>query len=110
MSCIAYRKMKKDLNLTSLTDLPLHKQLFKALDLLGFSEATEVQKLNNERGWAETDEERRVRLEGEVNPVVQYAREKQMENLDEIKALNVRMNTARVAGVREVQVRHPNNY
>ncbi len=43
MSCIAYQQMKKDLNLTSLTDLPLHKQLFKALDLLGFSEATEVQ-------------------------------------------------------------------
>ncbi|MBT5153960.1 MAG: DEAD/DEAH box helicase [Gammaproteobacteria bacterium] len=35
--------LKKDLNLTSLLDLPLHKQLFKALDTLGFSEATEVQ-------------------------------------------------------------------
>ena len=29
--------------MTSLLDLPLHKQLFKALDVLGFSEATEVQ-------------------------------------------------------------------
>ncbi|MFT7245356.1 MAG: ATP-dependent RNA helicase SrmB [Candidatus Azotimanducaceae bacterium] len=35
--------MKKDLNLTSLLELPLHKQLFKALETLGFSEATEVQ-------------------------------------------------------------------
>jgi superfamily II DNA/RNA helicase len=35
--------LKKDLNLTSLLELPLHKQLFKALDTLGFSEATEVQ-------------------------------------------------------------------
>jgi ATP-dependent RNA helicase SrmB len=37
------RKATKDLNLTSLLELPLHEQLFKALDTLGFSEATEVQ-------------------------------------------------------------------
>jgi ATP-dependent RNA helicase SrmB len=43
MACLAYQKLKKDLNLSSLLELPLHKQLFKALDVLGFSQATEVQ-------------------------------------------------------------------
>ena len=43
MSYLEAPKPKKDLNLTSLLDLPLHKQLFRALDALGFSEATEVQ-------------------------------------------------------------------
>lgn len=43
MSHTEYQKLRKVLILTSLLDLPLDKQLFKALDLMGFSEATEVQ-------------------------------------------------------------------
>lgn len=58
--------------------------------------AAEASRLEAERGFLETDEEMRLKVEEKSRPALKYARQRRQEDLDEIKDLNVRMNGARV--------------
>ncbi|CAE7864989.1 unnamed protein product, partial [Symbiodinium sp. KB8] len=66
--------------------------------------AAEASRLEAERGFLETDEEMRLKVEEKSRPALKYARQRRQEDLDEIKDLNVRMNGARVLKEQEEQI------